>query len=362
MNINVDRGGPRPRSIRKVYAADDPMVVVEEVDCSDAETAIVAVNFSGAEHVTIQLEGEMSQNETNRFQLGDPFRLSSLNGLGTMIRVDHAGAHLRARVIAMSPQSLGAGNPSPVQTNAALGYAPDAVAGYGEFYYALDGTTIKQYDALWDATGWTATLDTANAAPRGLWAGLSRLYVTDSTAVKAFAYAAADGSREATNDITLDAANADPRGLWSDHVHVWVADRADSLLYVYDYGDGSYQSTMGWTLDTGNDMADGIASDGTTMWVLNADDYRVYAYALSDGTRDPEVTANGVTSRPKEWAASTVRTNWAAQEANDTPVGLAIVNNDTFLVGDTDEEAVYAYGVAEGAIELFLKAGVQIKS
>ena len=68
------------------------------------------------------------------------------------------------------------------------------------------------------------------------------------------------------------------------------------------------------------------------------------------------MTVGDVTHRPKEWSLSGANQNWAVPTANDDPRGLAIINDQVFVVGDASG-ALFGYGVMDGGVDIFVKAG-----
>ena len=357
-NSDTDYAGPRLTKSRTVQVADNPLVVQASIDCTDTDRVLVAAYGQGATSVQVQLEIEMNRIDQHRFRLGDPITLDVSGGLGQAVRVEHGGCFIRARVVSMTPQALGLGLPSPVQSKA-LGIAPLAVAGHGSFYYTVHHAgsdhKLRQYNALW-VQQWEAPLSTTNGDPKGLAAGASRIYVADNTANKLFAYGVTAGAAEAANDIALHAANTDAYGVWFDETTVLVADRAGSKAYGYAYADGARAEANDVPFHAANDNAGGIAYDGTTVWVINEDDGTLFAYEQSDRTRPP---VRWIREAEKEWDLAAARANWAVPAANSAPRGLALVGGNTFLVGDHTAEAVYAYGVLDGQITVVTRAGVK---
>lgn len=367
MNINTDRGGPRQRQRRPIVAADAPAAALAVIDCTDCDVSLVACSFEGAaRQVTVQLEAELEKEETERFLLGAAFPLTNMNGLGQMQRLVHGGAVLRARIISMEPQAVGRGTPSPLQSRAALGYTPVAVGGRatvdandnttsaGFFYYVVDGGTPKRliaYNAQWTQQ-WAVNLDAANTNPVACWAGDDRVLVADATANKLFAYAPANGAYTTAQDITLHADNADACGVWANGVTatstVWVAD-TDKTLYAYTLGSGARDGDKDITLAADHTTPADIASDGTILYAL--DGTTVRAYTLDGGARQPDL----------DFVLSEAGANWAVAAAHTAPVGLALINEETFLIGDT-AGALYGYGAKEGQAVLHVKSGPRLVS
>ena len=180
-----------------------------------------------------------------------------------------------------------------------------------------------------------------NDSPNGLWSDGTTMWVAnyDDDDAKLYAYALADGARDAGRDFdTLAAAGNDrPAGIWSDGTTMWVAnyDDDDAKLYAYVLATGERDADKDFdTLAAaGNDSPNGLWSDGTTMWVANYDDddAKLYAYVLATGERDADKDFDTLA------AAGNTRSRgiWS--------------DGATMWVADNRDDKLYAYVLATGA-------------
>ena len=64
-----------------------------------------------------------------------------------------------------------------------------------------------------------------------------------------------------------------------------MVDPGDDKLYAYALADGARQANREFDLHSDHSTAQGIWSNGSTVWVVDIDDRKLYAYALADGAR-----------------------------------------------------------------------------
>ena len=151
------------------------------------------------------------------------------------------------------------------------------------YAYALaDGT---RQDGSGVTTNKEFALPSDNDAPRGIWSDGTAIWVGDFTDGKIYAYALADGTRQANKEFALPSDNGALRGIWSDGATIWVADSGDDKLYAYALDGGARQANKEFALHSDNGNPQGIWSDGDTMWVSDSTRDKLYAYALAGGTR-----------------------------------------------------------------------------
>ena len=185
--------------------------------------------------------------------------------------------------------------------NGASNNTPAGICSDGTTMFVADGADDKLYaykmsDKSHDSTK-DISLDSANAAPRGVWCYGTTVYVVNdgaTSANKVFAYTISNGNRDSSKDFeqlyvsTQTAAqNAEtPWGIWSNGTTMFVVDSADDNVFAYKHSDESQDSDKNITLDTANDDPNGMWFDGRVLWVVDDSDDRLYAYNLPGANPD----------------------------------------------------------------------------
>ncbi len=183
--------------------------------------------------------------------------------------------------------------------NGAGNNRPWGVCSDGTHMYVGDRDDNKLYAYLLSDTthvsGEDITLDSDNAAPRGMWCDSTYVYVANdgsTTGNKVFAYKISDGSHDTSKDFeslydsTDAAASAEtPRGIWSNGTTMFVADSADDAVFPYKHSDESLDSAKGIVLDSAINPQ-GMWFDGRVLWVVDDTNDRLYAYNLPGANPD----------------------------------------------------------------------------
>ena len=202
---------------------------------------------------------------------------------------------------------------------------------------AEDGTTIRTYTVTVtratappaSATPVDITLPSQNGSPRGIWSDGTTVWVVDPTDDKIYAYALADGARQANKEFDLHSDNSSSQASWSNGSTVWVVDFDDRKLYAYALADGARQASKDIALNSDNSVPPGIWSNGSTIWVADTSDDKLYAYALADGARQ-------------------ANREFDLHSDNSRPYGIWS-DGSTVWVGDYRDHKLYAYALAGGA-------------
>ena len=167
-----------------------------------------------------------------------------------------------------------------------------------------------------------------NNAPEGMWSDGQTLWVADSEDLHVYAYALADGERQAALDIDAAVLEQEATAImdvWSDGTTVWVLGLFGGM-YAFDPATGRRtprKDRAGVALG----RAYGMWSDGTTVWIT--DGRGVRAWDLETGARladrDIELSAGN----------SQARGLWS--------------DGENLLVADATADRLFAYDLTTGA-------------
>ena len=161
----------------------------------------------------------------------------------------------------------------------------------GRLWVADGGGKMFEYDLVSgdvvSGSELSFSLDIGNRDPGGITFHDGKLWVTDSTDNKVYAYNAADGVGITTSDFGLDTLNRHPDGITFYDGKFWVLEQPSSQIFAYNAADGSRIPASDIGLATGNSNAQGITVLNDKFYVLNYTNDRIYVYNV-DGTHDSD--------------------------------------------------------------------------
>ena len=130
-------------------------------------------------------------------------------------------------------------------------------------------------------SGKDINLANGNRNAYGLTGRDGRLYVTDSSDDKVYAYDVATRSRASDHDINgIDRMNKQMTDLWLNDETVWISYWRSDFIRAYDVASGARKPSLDIQTAAENRGPTGIHSDGFHFWALDQVNDTIYGYVL----------------------------------------------------------------------------------